>query len=267
MHEELILSPTEEDLYRSHFHGLLPGQIEYPLGPIDPRLPFPIHFRFVLQQRRIIKTSIEIGWLHQGIEKLLEDVSTQEGIEVIRRLNPLCPNIFEHHFRLASNLEPLDVEILKADIRSYHLYFIQKILMHLKEKSLARLLTGNFEHFKKRFLKSRWLYKKLYQVGSISLKEALSYGLTGPSLKACQKDGTGNAWLRILAKLEAIEDPNPHEAPEGKLLISRVGKRVRIRTPAFAHAAALPLFLNNAQLQDLQLIMLSLGLVGTEIDR
>lgn len=267
MREELILSPAEEDLYRSHFHGLLPGQTEYRLGPIDAKLPFPIYFNLILEQRLIVKTQIEIGWSHQGIEKLLEAVSIEEGCQIIRRVNFLCPNILENHFRLASDLEPLEPELLKSEVRSYHLYFIQEILKLLGEYSLCKLAHKNFHAFKIKFLNSNKLQKRLSGLGVISLAEAISYGLTGPTLKACRAPHQGDIWSRLVVKLDEIENPSGNQAPEGELIISRIADRVRIRTPAFAHAAALSIFFKNAQLSDLVLIMLSLGLVGTEIDR
>ncbi|MEI6806014.1 MAG: hypothetical protein WCK49_05850 [Myxococcaceae bacterium] len=267
MREELILSPAEEDLYRSHFHGLLPGQIQLHLGPIDPKLPFPIYFNLILEQRKIIKVSTEIGWSHQGIEKLLEQVSPEQGCEIIRRVNPLCPHIFEHLFRIASGLEGLDLEILKAERRFYYLHFIREILKLLGEHRLILLSEKNFEKFKSKFLNSKRIQKRLSGLGVISHAQALSYGLTGPSLKACQAPYTGDVWSRLVVKLDEISNPDLNTAPEGTLIISRQAGRVRIRTPAFAHAGALSVFLKNADLNDLVLILLSLGLVGTEIDR
>lgn len=267
MREELILSPAEENLYLSHFHGLLPGQIQIPLGPIDKKLPFPIYFNLILEQRLIIKTKVEIGWLHQGIEKLLEQVDLEEGCQIIQRVNPLCPHTLENAFRMVSGLEPIDTEILKAEKRSYHLYFIREILKLLDEHSLLKLSEKNFERFKIKFLASKKLQRTLSGIGIISLQQALSYGLTGPTLKACRTPYQGDVWSRLVVKLDEISNPSLDTAPEGELILTRCPGRVRIRTPAFAHAAALPVFLKNAHLNNLVLIMLSLGLVGTEIDR
>ncbi|MES2503356.1 MAG: hypothetical protein V4534_00585 [Myxococcota bacterium] len=267
MHEEFILSPTEEDLAKSHFRGLLPGQIDYPLGPINESLPFPIFFRFTLSERKILKTHVEIGWLHQGIEKLLEDSSATESIEIVRRINPICPNIIEHFFRISAGLDPVEADTLKAEKIAYHLHFIRQILKFLREDYLLVLLNTNLEHFRTSFLRSKRLKTKLSGIGAISLAEALSYGLTGPSLKACYAPYTGDIWSRLVVKLEETRDPPVDCAPEGDLIFSNLPGRVRIKTPAFAHASALPVFLKNADLDDLTLILLSLGLVGTEIDR
>jgi NADH:ubiquinone oxidoreductase subunit D len=267
MHEELILSPTEEELHHSHFRGLLPGQIQTNLGPLDPRLPFPIYFQLTLEQRQIIKLRTEIGWNHQGIEKLLEHVSPEEGCQIIRRVNFLCPNLLENQFRIACNLELLDEQILKTEKKTYHLYFIREILKLLKEDRLLKHSEKDFERFKEKFLSSTKLKKRLSGIGVISLQQALSFGLTGPSLKACYEPYTGDIWSRLVIKLDEISDPSSNNHPEGFLNITRIGNRVRIRTPAFAHAAALSIFLKDANLNDLVLILLSLGLVGTEIDR
>lgn len=267
MHEELILSPTEESLYHSHFHGLLPGQIQLHVGPVDSRLPFPIYFNLILEQRKIIRLKTEIGWSHQGIEKLLEATSPPEGCPIIRRVNPLCPNTLEHFFRISSGLEPIDSEILKTEKRTYHLHFMREILRFLGEHRLLHLSEKNFEKFKTQFLQSKRLQKRLTGIGAITHSQALSCGLTGPSLQACQPPHVGDVWSRLVVKLDEISNPNIHQAPEGELIMTRLPGRVRIRTPAFAHAAALSIFLKDADLNDLVLILLSLGLVGTEIDR
>lgn len=267
MHEELILSPTEEEIRHSHFHGLLPGQIQTNLGPIDAELPFPIYFKLILEQRQIIKIKTEIGWNHQGLEKLLEQVSPEEGCQIIRRVNFLCPHLFEHSFRLASGLKGLDAELLKTEKKNYHLHFIREILRQLGEKRLLKHSEKDFERFKTKFLKTQRLQKKLSNIGVISLQQALSFGLTGPSLKACYEPYTGDLWSRLMIKLDEISNPSSDNHPEGFLNITRVGSRVRIRTPAFSHASALSVFLKDANLNDLGLILLSLGLVGTEIDR
>lgn len=267
MRDELILSPSEEEMRRSGFHGLLPGQMEYPLGPIDPRLPFPIYFRLTLEQRKIIRVKVEIGWTHQGIEKLLETCSPEEGCQIIRRVNPICPHIFEHHYRLAMGLEPLSSEVLDLEKQNYHLYFLREILSYLGETSLVRLSEKNFDKFKTKFLNSKRLQNRLSRIGKISLTEAVSYGLTGPSLRACQDMYLGDVWSRLCIKLEEASKPTQNEAPEGLLAVTIREGRVRVRTPAFFHAAALPIFLRESDLNDLPIIMLSLGLVGTEIDR
>lgn len=267
MHEELILSPTEEEFYHSHFHGLLPGQIQTNLGPIDSQLPFPIYFNLILEQREIITLRTEIGWNHQGIEKLLEHVNPEEGCQIVRRVNFLCPHILEHYFRLASGLEPLDAQLLKTEKQAYHLHFIREILKNLGETRLLKHSEKDFERFKTKFLNSTRLQKRLSGIGTISLQQALSFGLTGPSLKACYEPYSGDVWSRLVIKLDEISNPSSNTHPEGFLNITRVDGRVRIKTPAFTHAAALSVFLKNANLNDLVLILLSLGLVGTEIDR
>ncbi|MBL4819229.1 MAG: hypothetical protein JKY15_08420 [Deltaproteobacteria bacterium] len=267
MHEELILSPSEEELARSHFRGLSPGQIDYPLGPIDERLPFPIYFRFVLNQRQIVKTHLEIGWLHQGIEKLLEQAEPEEGCQIIRRVNPLCPNTLEHHYRLAIGMEPISEDVLRQEKRDYYLYFIRQILEHLEEDFLLRLLDVDLERFVSRFKNSKRVHRRLSGLGKISLEMAVSYGLSGPTLKACENGQNGNVCARLCAKLEEALNTSVDSHPEGALIISHHPGRLRIRTPSFVHAAALPVFLRGQQIDDVKLIMLSLGLVGSEIDR
>ncbi len=267
MLEELILSPAEEDIRRSHFRGLLPGQIDYSFGPLDTRLPFPIYFRLLLEQRQIVKADVEIGWQHAGVEKLLETASPEGALELVRGLNPLAPNWFEHTYRLAVGMPPLDAELLKEETRQYHLHFIRKILEYLEEDHLLMLSHKDLERFRTKCLNLNRLTGRLSGIGRISMEDAISFGFGGLALKACQDPFQGDVWSRFLVKINAIHEPNIDLSPEGLLLISVTPGRVRIRTPSFTHAAALSSILPGNELDDLVLILLSFGLVGTEIDR
>jgi NADH:ubiquinone oxidoreductase subunit D len=221
----------------------------------------------LLEQRQIVKAEVEIGWQHMGVEKLLETASPTEAIELVRSLNPLAPNWFEHTYRLAAGMDPLDTETLREETRQYHLYFIRKILEHLEEDHLLTLSHKNLERFRAKCLSLSRLNKRLSGVGQISLSDAISFGFSGPSLKACQEPLKGDTWSRFLVKMAEIHEPSIDLASEGFLMMNISPDRVRIRTPGFAHAAALSSILPGNELDDLVLILLSFGLVGTEIDR
>lgn len=267
MRDEIILSAQEADSRRFKFYGLVPGQYEHVILPTNPNLPFPIYFRFLLEQRTILRVQTEIGWSHRGIEKLLEGLDAETACHVIRTVNPLCPNHFESAYRRAIGLPGLDRLVLSEESKQYHLYFIRRILERLEENSLLRLSHLNCDQWIRKLRSSKSVKSALSGKGSILHSEAISYGLSGPTLEACKPPHKGDAWSRLLVKLDQIANPNPEMAPEGLLTVTVTGERVRIRTPSFFHAAALETLLIGSQLPDLEIILASLGMVGTEIDR
>ncbi|MBH1989215.1 MAG: hypothetical protein I8H75_02685 [Myxococcaceae bacterium] len=267
MQDELLLSPHERESCRFKFYGLAAGQYEHVILPTDPGQPFPIYLRLVLENRNILRVESEIGWSHQGIEKLLEYLEPEAACVEIRRVNFLCPHHCENAYRLASGMPALNPSILAEEAKQYHLFFVRRILGLLQEQSLLRLSYQNLNQFLKKFKSCQRVQNALMGKGSILKAEALSYGLTGPSLEACEASHCGDAWSRVLIKLAEIENPNPNRAPEGLFQVNILGGRVRVRTPSFFHAAALETILVGSRVNDIPIILASLGMVGTEMDR
>ncbi|MDD1730177.1 MAG: NADH-quinone oxidoreductase subunit D, partial [Methanospirillum sp.] len=47
-------------------------QIVVPFGPQHPVLPEPIHLDLVLEDERVVEAIPRIGYVHRGLEKLVE---------------------------------------------------------------------------------------------------------------------------------------------------------------------------------------------------
>ncbi|MDA0712723.1 MAG: hypothetical protein O2897_01910 [bacterium] len=58
-------------------------------APTHIALPLPLHLSFVLKEKLLSQVRVEIGWLHQGIEKTFETIPWKNGALFAGRINPL----------------------------------------------------------------------------------------------------------------------------------------------------------------------------------
>ena len=55
-----------------------------PFGPQHPVLPEPIHFDLELEDEKVVKAIPSIGYVHRGLEKLVEKRGFQEYVYVAK---------------------------------------------------------------------------------------------------------------------------------------------------------------------------------------
>ncbi|MCC7070511.1 MAG: hypothetical protein IT383_04255 [Deltaproteobacteria bacterium] len=97
--DDLLRPRIEEELFRVGARGSLVGaqpttlakHLVWTFGPVHRALPFPLQLRVELDGDRLVTVDPEVGFLHQGIEKALEQVSFRGGFDVIARTAPLSP--------------------------------------------------------------------------------------------------------------------------------------------------------------------------------
>jgi ech hydrogenase subunit E len=61
-----------------------------PFGPQHPVLPEPIHLDLVLEDEKVIEAIPSIGFIHRGLEKLVEKKDFQEYVFVAERICGIC---------------------------------------------------------------------------------------------------------------------------------------------------------------------------------
>jgi len=61
-----------------------------PFGPQHPSLPEPIHLDLVLEDEVVVEAIPSIGFIHRGLEKLVEKKDFQEYVYVAERICGLC---------------------------------------------------------------------------------------------------------------------------------------------------------------------------------
>ncbi len=85
-------------------------QITVPFGPQHPVLPEPIHLDLVLEDERVVDAIPSIGYVHRGLEKLVEKREYPEYIYVAERICGICSYI--HSNTYAQGIE----QIMKIEV-------------------------------------------------------------------------------------------------------------------------------------------------------
>ncbi|MFZ9886522.1 MAG: hypothetical protein ACO3JL_03375 [Myxococcota bacterium] len=94
--DDFIRPAAEEELLEERgAGGLTSGRgsslakhLLWTFGPDHRALPFPLQLRTELEGDRVVNCDVEIGWLHQGLEKALEEATFEDALAVIERLQP-----------------------------------------------------------------------------------------------------------------------------------------------------------------------------------
>ena len=83
-----------------------------PFGPQHPVLPEPLHLDLVVEDEKVIEAIPQIGFVHRGLEKLVETRDYNQFIYIAERICGICA--FGHSYGYAQTIESLmDVEIPK----------------------------------------------------------------------------------------------------------------------------------------------------------
>ncbi|MGL4738133.1 MAG: nickel-dependent hydrogenase large subunit [Cellulosilyticaceae bacterium] len=81
-----------------------------PFGPQHPVLPEPIHLDLVIQDERVVEAIPSIGFIHRGLEKLVQKKDYQEYVYVAERICGICS--FMHGMGYCEAIENvMDVEV------------------------------------------------------------------------------------------------------------------------------------------------------------
>ena len=81
-----------------------------PFGPQHPVLPEPIHLDLVLEDEVVVDVIPSIGFIHRGLEKLVEKKEYTEMVYVIERICGICS--FGHGWGASAAMEgTMDIEV------------------------------------------------------------------------------------------------------------------------------------------------------------
>ena len=81
-----------------------------PFGPQHPVLPEPVHLDLVVEDEKVIEAVPQIGFVHRGLEKLVETRDYNQFVYVVERICGICA--FGHSMGYCETIEKLmDVQI------------------------------------------------------------------------------------------------------------------------------------------------------------
>lgn len=102
-----------------------------PFGPQHPVLPEPLHLDLVVEDEKVLEAIPQIGFVHRGLEKLVETRDYNQFIYVAERICGICA--FGHSLGYAETVEALmDVEVpLRAQFLRGIWHELSRIHSHL----------------------------------------------------------------------------------------------------------------------------------------
>ena len=108
-----------------------------PFGPQHPVLPEPLHLDLVVQDETVVDVLPQIGFVHRGLEKLVETRDIHQYIYVAERICGICA--FGHSYGYAQTVETMmNVEVPeRAEYLRTIMHELSRIHSHLLWMGLA----------------------------------------------------------------------------------------------------------------------------------
>lgn len=157
-----------------------------PFGPQHPVLPEPIHIDLVLEDEKVVEAIPSVGFVHRGLEKLIEKKDFNEYQYVIERICGICS--FMHGMSYCEALEKIfDVEIPE---RSKYLRTIWAEMSRIHSHLLWLGLLADAFGFESLFMQSWRIREKILDMFEASTggRVIFSVNKIGGVLKDMDKD-------------------------------------------------------------------------------
>ena len=69
------------------------SRITIPIGPQHPALKEPVSFLLTVDGERIVESALRLGYVHRGIERILQNRSYVQGVHVAERVCGICSHV------------------------------------------------------------------------------------------------------------------------------------------------------------------------------
>ncbi|MBF0485048.1 MAG: nickel-dependent hydrogenase large subunit [Candidatus Omnitrophica bacterium] len=121
-----------------------------PFGPQHPVLPEPIHLDLVVEDEKVVEAIPSIGFIHRGLERLVEKKDFIDFVYVAERICGICS--FIHGLTYCMSIE----ELMKIDVpeRAHYLRTIWSELSRIHSHLLWLGLTADSFGFESMFMQS-----------------------------------------------------------------------------------------------------------------
>jgi Ni,Fe-hydrogenase III large subunit len=177
----------------------MPKRIVIPFGPQHPVLPEPIHLDLVLEDEKVVDALLSIGYVHRGLENLVEKREFTEYVYVIERTCGICS--FIHGLSYCQAIE----EIMKIDVPERALYLrtigSEYSRMHSHLLTLGFLADGiGFESLFKGLWKAR---ERIVDRMEESLGGRIIQGTC--KIGGVRKDIDGETLEKVIIEMNSIE--------------------------------------------------------------
>ncbi len=178
----------------------MPKRSIVPFGPQHPVLPEPIHLDLVLEDETVIEAIPSIGFIHRGLEKLVEKKDFQEYVYVAERICGICS--FMHGMNYCESVERLMGIELPA--RANYLRTIWCELSRMHSHLLWLGLLADAFGFESLFMQSWRLREKILDMLEYSTGGRIIFSVNkvGGQRKDMDSDML-RRFLTVIAEIEA----------------------------------------------------------------
>ena len=170
-----------------------------PFGPQHPVLPEPIHLDLVVEDELVVEAIPSIGFIHRGLEKLIEKKDFIDFVYVAERICGICS--FIHGLTYCIAVE----EIMKLDIppRAQYLRVIWSELSRLHSHLLWLGLMADAFGFEALFMHSWRLREKILDIIEETTGGRVIFG--SAKVGGVRRDVTNEKLAEIVARLKGFE--------------------------------------------------------------
>jgi ech hydrogenase subunit E len=168
-----------------------------PFGPQHPVLPEPIHLDLVVEDELVVEAIPSIGFIHRGLEKLVEKKDYVEYVYVAERICGICS--FIHGLTYCQGIE----ELMKLQVpaRAKYLRTIWSELSRIHSHLLWLGLTADSFGFESLFMHSWRLREKVLDIIEETTGGRVIFG--SAKIGGVRKDISAETLKRIVEQLSA----------------------------------------------------------------
>ena len=170
-----------------------------PFGPQHPVLPEPIHLDLVVEDERVIEARPSIGFIHRGLEKLVEKKDYLEFVYIAERICGICS--FIHGQTYCQGIEA--IMNIPVPARAHYLRTIWGELSRLHSHLLWLGLMADSVGFESLFMHSWRVREKVLNIIEATTGGRVIFGAC--KVGGVRRDIDSGAAAQMLAELETIE--------------------------------------------------------------
>ncbi len=170
-----------------------------PFGPQHPVLPEPIHLDLVVEDEKVVEAVPSIGFIHRGLEKLVEKKDFIEYVYVAERICGICS--FIHGMTYCIAIE--EIMGLQVPERAQYLRTVWSELSRLHSHLLWLGLTADAFGFEALFMHSWRLREKILDIIEETTGGRVIFGSS--KIGGVRRDITDENLKRIVGLLLSYE--------------------------------------------------------------
>ena len=171
-----------------------------PIGPIHPYLKEPLRLKLQTEGEKVVKAEIDYGYVHRGIEKIMEGKTWQKSIYLSERICGICS--YEHTQTFAEVIELISG--VTAPMRAQYLRVITNELDRIQSHLLAN--STFFKSMDHETLFMNTLALREYAMEALELLTGNRVNLGWNVVGGVRMDAEKKHFDAILRKLDKIEE-------------------------------------------------------------